>query len=118
MTSFYARTFFRFAFCLALWVLFSEASVARHIVGGEIYYECLGPGSSTNTRNYRLTMKIYRDCEGGGADFDNPAEIGIYSYIGGIYSFVRKIEVNHGSVKNLIASENPCLILPPYVCVE
>jgi gliding motility-associated-like protein len=118
MTSFYSTSVFRLTLLLVLMVMFGKTSFARHIVGGEIFYECLGPGSSMNTRNYRLTMKIYRDCEGGGADFDNPAEIGIYSYIGGVYSFVKQIDVVHGGVTNLMTSENPCLILPPNVCVE
>ncbi len=95
-----------------------EVIMARHIVGGEIYYDCLGPGSVSNSRNYRLTMKIYRDCAGNGAEFDNPAEIGIYSYINGVYAFVRQINIEHGNVTNLEAVENPCLILPPNVCVE
>ncbi len=95
-----------------------QTSYARHIVGGEIYYNCLGPGSMTDTRNYRMTMKIYRDCASNGADFDNPARIGIYSYVNGVYTFVRMLTVNHGAVTRLQTSGNPCLILPPNVCVE
>lgn len=91
---------------------------ARHIVGGEVYYSCTGPGSITDTRNYRMTMKIYRDCAGNGADFDNPARIGVYSHVNGVYTFVRMLNVNHGFVNPLEAQENPCLILPPNVCVE
>ncbi|MBK9104186.1 MAG: hypothetical protein IPL92_06345 [Saprospiraceae bacterium] len=93
-------------------------SNARHIVGGEIYYNCLGPGSLTDTRNYRMTMKIYRDCASNGADFDNPARIGVYSHVNGVYTFVKMLNVNHGFVTSLEAQENPCLILPPNVCVE
>ncbi len=94
------------------------ALTARHIVGGEIFYECTGAGSAPDTRNYQLTMKIYRDCAGFGASFDNPAQIGVYSYINGVYAFVRMLTVNHGSVQRLNTTENPCLILPPNVCVE
>jgi len=91
---------------------------AKHIVGGEIFYECLGPGNMTDTRNYRLTMKIYRDCASDGANFDNPARIGVYSHINGVYAFIRALSVNHGQVTDIQAVENPCLILPPDVCVE
>ena len=107
----------RLLLCVLL-ILITGVLSARHIVGGEIYYECQGPGSVQDTRNYRLVMKIYRDCAGNGADFDNPARIGIYSNINGVYSFVRQIDVFHGNVKFLRATENPCLILPPNVCVE
>jgi len=91
---------------------------AKHNVGGEIFYECLGPGNMTDTRNYRLTMKIYRDCASDGANFDNPARIGVYSHINGVYAFIRALSVNHGQVTDIQAVENPCLILPPDVCVE
>lgn len=103
---------------LLLLIGFAETSYSRHIVGGEIFYNCLGPGSVMDSRNYRMTMKIYRDCASNGADFDNPARIGVYSYVNGVYTFVRMLTVNHGFVNNLEAGGNPCLILPPNVCVE
>ena len=118
MNSFYSPALLRILFCLILVFLLGEEITARHIVGGEIYYQCLGPGSIPNTRNYKLTMKIYRDCFGNGAEFDNPAEIGIYSFINGKYDHITTLEIFHGSVTNIDFVENPCLILPPHVCVE
>ncbi len=103
-----------FTFLLPL----AQEVAARHIVGGEIYYECIGVGSIPDSRNYRLTMKIYRDCAGNGAEFDDPAQIGIYSHIGSVYAFVFQRNVEHGVVREIMAVENPCLILPPNVCVE
>ncbi len=90
----------------------------KHIVGGEVYYECLGPGNMPNTRDYQLTMKVYRDCAANGANFDNPARIGVYSHINGVYAFIRALNISHGLVTNIEAVDNPCLILPPNVCVE
>lgn len=104
--------------CFLVVLLSVVCAEAKHIVGGEIYYECKGPGSLPDTRNYRLTMKIYRDCRGQGADFDNPAQIGIYTYINGVYSFYRDVRVFHTEVIDLESTENPCLVLPPNVCVE
>lgn len=108
----------RTLFCLGLFMSLGSVLNARHIVGGEIYYECMGPGSKPDTRNYRLTMKVYRDCAGMGADFDNPAQIGVYSFINGTYQFLSVRNVPHGAVEELTFVENPCLILPPNVCVE
>ena len=109
---------YRTLFALLMVVFLADFIAARHIVGGEMFYECLGPGSVTNTRNYRITMKIYRDCAGQGADFDNPARIGIYSHMNGVYLFVRMVDVSHQDVIDLQSNENPCLTLPPSVCVE
>lgn len=90
---------------------------ARHIIGGEITYECLGPGPG-NSRNYRFTMKVYRDCNGSGADFDNPAQFAIYR---GTYT--NNIEDTTFSVANPIATalipDTPrCVQNIPFVCVE
>src|SRR5690349_24676041 len=64
---------------VALLVLFSSpfSLLAKHIIGGDITYEYLGDGSG-NTKEWRFTMKIYRDCNGGGAPFDYDASIAIY----------------------------------------
>ena len=51
---------------------------SRHLIGGEITYTCEGAGSVPNTMNWVVTMKIYRDCFGGGAQFDPQGEFGIY----------------------------------------
>ena len=118
MISLHQIYMFRTLICFALFFLLGNLLHARHIVGGEIFYECLGPGSAPDTRNYRLTMKVYRDCAGNGAEFDNPAQIGIYSYINGVYKFISLRNIDHGSVTSLEFVENPCLILPPNVCVE
>lgn len=91
---------------------------ARHIVGGEIYYDYNGPGTAPNTNSYTFTMKLYRDCASNGALFDTPAEFGLYTFINGQYSFVRTYQIPRGPVSRLSTHENPCLILPPDVCVE
>ena len=118
MSAFHPTTLLRTIIGLVLLLGASHLSYARHIVGGEVYYDCLGPGSAANTRNYQMIMKIYRDCASNGADFDNPARIGVYSHVNGVYAFVRMLNVNNGEVTNLKSQENPCLILPPNVCVE
>ena len=46
---------------------------ASHIVGGELYYDCLGGNE------YRITLKLYRDCLSDGAEFDNPLPITIFN---------------------------------------
>jgi hypothetical protein len=63
-----------FGCLLALFPLFLQA---MHIIGGEITYECLGE-ITPGVNRFRFTMKIYRDCNGGGADFDKPAQMAIY----------------------------------------
>lgn len=51
---------------------------ATHIVGGEIYYDNLGGD------NYRIRMKVYRDCLNGVPPFDNPAFFTIFDASGNV----------------------------------
>jgi hypothetical protein len=49
-----------------------QLAEATHIVGGEIYYDNLGGN------NYRIRMKVYRDCFNGIPPFDDPAFMTIF----------------------------------------
>ncbi|MEM6261670.1 MAG: PKD domain-containing protein [Bacteroidota bacterium] len=48
---------------------------ATHIVGAELYYECLDP----QTNAYRVTLKMYRDCFRGQAPFDDPLYLFLFA---------------------------------------
>lgn len=63
---------FKKAFILLLVLVSWNQSSALHLAGGEIFYECVG-----NNR-YAITLKIYRDCNGNGANFDDNARFTIY----------------------------------------
>jgi gliding motility-associated-like protein len=53
-------------------LIYSNYSNATHLVGGDLYYTCLGQN------NYQITLKIFRDCFNGQAGFDSPAFIFIF----------------------------------------
>lgn len=90
-------------------LLFMQAK-AYHIVGGEIYYDCLGDN------NYLITLKVYRDCYSGGAEFDDPLFLGVFTEFGNLYE---TLELDFPGA-TLIDPElsNPCMLDPPDVCVE
>ncbi len=90
---------------------------ARHIIGGEITYECLGIGPN-NSRNYRFTMKVYRDCNGSGAEFDDPAQFAIYQGTYTNNSEFSTFSVNIQSATRLIPDTPNCVQNIPFVCVE
>jgi len=95
--------------------LFSQASFATHIVGGEIFYNYLGGN------NYLITLKMYRDCgpaNVNGTDFDEFASIGIFN-AQGILVQEELIPLESTNVSFIpVVLDNPCFILPPDVCVE
>ncbi len=84
---------------------------AAHLVGGEISYECIG----NNT--YQITLKVYRDCNSSGAQFDANASIGIFN--GATNVLYTTVSPPHGSVIYIPPTvNNPCLQTPPNVCTQ
>ncbi len=102
--------------------IFATDLQAAHIIGGEITYQCLGDGDTPNTRKYQFTMKIYRDCQGGGAPFDSgsnaPFNATVTIYRSGLTTPFRVLELGAPQINRIDPSTNPCLIVPPNVCVE
>ncbi|MBK7359271.1 MAG: gliding motility-associated C-terminal domain-containing protein [Saprospiraceae bacterium] len=113
---------------ICLFALFSFKSFATHIIGGEIYYECLGYGNNgldTTKRKYLITIKLYRDC-GSQTSFDATLGFTIYRQSGTNYI---NTKTGNGAaseyripftipVQNIDPPEYPCLQLPDNICGE
>lgn len=103
----------KYLFPLVVMLSFSTTTFGKHIIGGVISYECLGNGT------YNFTLKMYRDCsDPTGANFDFQAPFAIY--IGDDQTAYDVIEANYNFPINDVEPEidNPCLQLPPNLCVE
>lgn len=90
------------------------SSRAAHIVGGDLYYECLG------NDDYKITLKIYRDCYSFGpnvAGFDAPAYIGIYDASANLLEVV-EVYLTFGPTNIPPDTRDPCLQAPASICVE
>ncbi len=105
-----------------LFSIFSTNTFAKHIIGGIITYEYKDNGV------YAFTMKIYRDCNGGGAVLDGDsgdpslnakaAYITIYEENNGSYIRRAEIDVPLSSKAIVPKPDYPCLATPPNICVE
>lgn len=88
-------------------------SQATHLVGGELYYECLG------NDEYRITLKVYRDCgpnNTNGTGFDPQAPIAVYDNSG---TLINTLYIPFPGATQLPAVvNNPCLQVPPNICIE
>lgn len=105
-------------YILLLFALCNHSIFAKHIIGGDISYVCNGINKITNQANYTVTIKVYRDCNGSGAKFDDNPFIGIYlKSANNNYSVFQSFTIPSPKVNKLI-SDNPCIIIPPNVCVE
>ena len=65
-------------YLVILCLLIFKLAEATHIVGGEIYYDNLGGN------NYKIHMKVYRDCLNGIPPFDDPAFFTIFDASGNV----------------------------------
>lgn len=90
---------------------------AAHIIGGELTYECISSGT------YRFTLKLYRDCAGGGANFDGApnapfaATVSIFS--GNSFLPFKVVNLTNPQVEDIpIAESNPCIVPPGNICVQ
>lgn len=94
--------------CLLVFCLKSRAT---HIVGGEIFYDCLGGD------NYRITLKIYRDCSSPtNAPYDNPASVLVYDASG---AYIQTIAMPYpGATAVPDSINNSCIQPPSSICVE
>jgi gliding motility-associated-like protein len=94
---------------------------STHIVGGEMIYDQLG------NANYRITLKVYRDCYNGVPPFDgdfsggtsnvSTAYITVYKSNGNV--LVGRYNIGAPIITFIPPSiNNPCIITPNNVCVE
>ena len=87
---------------------------AKHITGGEMIYDYLGPGASVGTKRYNITLRLFRDdncisCAGMPANvsiaiFDNNTSANISGYINVGLSFTEILPIN---------ALPPCITNPP-----
>lgn len=116
-----------YSFTLLSLLLFSGHSLrAGHIVGGELFYECLGYTNNdpnSGSRTYRFYMKLYRDALGGGADFDSApgnnlaASVSIFQGTAASPFATQFLEAPTRTNLDLNPG-NACLTVPPTVEVE
>lgn len=91
--------------------------LAKHIIGGDITYKYVGD-SGANAKIWRFTMKIYRDCNGGGAAFDSDASISIYQGTYTSNTLFDDFSVNFNDFTLLIPDTPQCVTQIPNVCVQ
>lgn len=108
-----------FLFLIVLVSISITRLTAKHIVGGVMSYQCLGNG------NYKIKLKVYRDCASNGAQFDDPALIGVYKCGVNINCAAltqskayAKPTPKHNDAVSISPPVYPCLKVPPTVCVE
>lgn len=101
-------------FVLAVSFFLFSKTFAAHISGGEMIYEYLGPGSTANTKRYRITLKLFRDETGGGAAMPAVVRIGIFNNTGNFHIPLSPFDISLTSTTNVGTTPPPiCMSNPP-----
>jgi len=97
---------------------FFQTANSTHIVGGDITYQCLG------NNQYVISLTVRRDCINGspGAQFDNPAALGIFDGNGNLRTElatfgVLQMEYNPDDTLNEVVTTQ-CGIVGGNICVH
>lgn len=105
---------------IAGWMVCCLPVLARHIAGGELYYEYLGPSSLAGASNYRITLRLFRDCTSSGPLLENEiVTVGIYSNDNDSLSQELSLPRNGPvSTISLNTANFPCLVGNVVVCYQ
>ena len=97
-------------FLCALFV-FSNSIEARHLIGGELSYTCMG------NNDYQISLEIFRDCNCVEcADFDDPANVVVFDANG---NTVQNLNFFNPQITNVpLNVDGLCVENVPDVCVE
>ena len=91
--------------------IYGLSANASHIVGGEMFYDCLGGNQ------YRVTVKLYRDCNSTGAQFDSNLPVTVFD---GNDVQIDNFTIPFPGSVNLQVNfnNNPCVVVPSNICIE
>jgi gliding motility-associated-like protein len=98
-------------------LLLPMKSEARHIAGGEMSYTYLGSSGGGTVGRYAITLRLYRDCQSGGAQLDEFAAITIYE--NGSTAQILNLSVPKSREdRPTLTNPGPCIDNPPIVCYQ
>lgn len=106
----------RFLLILAFFI-FSKTVLAEHITGGEMYYTFRGI-TSTGEYQYRVTLKLYRDCFSQGAQLDASAAIAIFDKSTGSMVGSSRLIDRTRTERLQLGTPGACITNAPVVCYE
>ena len=112
-------------FLFALFFLFFTSNLfASHIVGGEVAYTYLGPGSLPNTSRYSVLLRLFTECGqvcGGGTGVACPPTMPLIGVFNNASPYNRVTTVTLSLIDNpelRLGTYPPCLNTQPIVCYK
>lgn len=111
--------------CIICFFLATQALQAGHISGGELYYRYIGPGSSTGSSLFEVTLRLFRDCvpinnANGQPPPELPVDVVLGVFVNGSNSTYLDSLLAPRIEFNSITLQSPyvCIINAPTVCYQ
>lgn len=105
-------------FFIVILLFFVLPATARHVAGGELFYQYLGPGATSGTSSYQISLRLFRDCQSSGPLLENEnVTVGIYASGALIASLPLNLVEGISSI-SLNTSAFPCLVGNVNVCYQ
>ena len=106
------------SFFIMFLLLCTLPALSRHVAGGELFYEYLGSGNAPNTSNYKITLRLFRECSSPGPRLENErVNVGIYQN-DILYTDLSLPMIGSINELRLRTDLFPCLVGDPVVCYE
>ncbi|MCB9230088.1 MAG: gliding motility-associated C-terminal domain-containing protein [Bacteroidia bacterium] len=108
----------KLVFCLLLLISFAWQAKASHIAGAELTYECLE--YRTFAADYRVTLKLYRDCLNANpqATFPDPIDFFIFESTSKTLYLVAPVSAPFSTPKLVPENWSACVGSPYNLCIE
>src|SRR5690349_11571792 len=103
-----------------VFLLYVKYGFAGHIAGGEMFYKYVGPGSSPNSSNYQITLRLFRECHpvGTAAQLPDDVYIGIFRNTAQV-TYLTTVDVRQSSFQIIqLQKALSCIINPPEICYQ
>ena len=107
-------------FFVTLFSILTFVSFANHTKGGWLYYEYLGPGAAPNTSQYRVTLKLYTECNltPGQTDATVPFTFFNASNNTQVYNITVPVFSDINTNNCPTAACHPCINNAPFICYK
>ena len=104
--------------CIFFLLFMGSQSFARHIKGGEVYYEYRGTDANGNDRFY-ITARLFLDCSATASQIDQNVFLGIYRNSDNRAVTGSPFTLDRTSFEEIrLSAPSPCIVNPSLVCYK
>jgi PKD repeat protein len=95
--------------------MLGHTGYAKHIKGGEIHYQYMGPGAAPNSDKYLIRLRLFISCQSTQGQLETSVDLGVFRNSDNSELDVLAAVLSRSEIINLSAP-SPCILNPSPVC--